>query len=190
MKRHPWKGILVLLAIFSLAIASRSFAQQSSGASNGLYPVPDAGPTRSPRPARPSADAYMSSLDSEGDRYQRDLEKAEAARQQTTAAARRLKDLDPDDGSHSLGSSLSPAQRDWIAILAAVGSSFRWPPSDTCGGLAPGRPGPRRRSSWPLSPTLPPNPTAPKSKTRPQNVAPHDTSPDSHLLAQTLSELA
>lgn len=42
-------------------------------------------------------------------------------RQQTTAAARRLKDLDPDDGSHSLGSSLSPAQRDWIAILGGGG---------------------------------------------------------------------
>ncbi len=121
MKRHPWKALRVPLAIFSLAIASRSFAQQSSAASNGLYPAPDAGPNAVTSPSTPTADGYLNSLDPESDRYQRDLKKAEAASEQTTAAARRLGDLDPDDGSHSVGSTLSPAQRAWIAVLGGSG---------------------------------------------------------------------
>ncbi len=186
MKRHPWKGILVPLAIFSLAIASRSFAQQSSAASNGLYPEPDAKNTIT-SPSTPSADAYVAA---------RSIPRATA----TNATWRRRrprgsKRRRPPADSRTWTRTTDPIPWDrasarpsgtGLPSSAAVGSSCRWLPSDTCGGLVPGSPGPRRRSSWPLSPTLPPNPTAPKSKARSRSATPHDISPDSHLFARHL----
>ncbi len=123
MKRHPWKDISILLAISALAIASRGFAQQSNGSTDSLQPLPDSG--RGASTARESvsdvtAKSYLSALDPEGDRYKRDLEKAESARRQA-ASTQTLKDLTAGGDSNWTPSRLGRAERVWIAILAGGG---------------------------------------------------------------------
>jgi hypothetical protein len=112
-----------LLAIPGLAIASRGFAQESNGSPDGLYVVPDAGgsaSTAQDSASDRSARTYLSSLDSQGEQFQRDLEKADATRNEV-ASARRMRYLaaggDPNWSTWRPGLS----ERTWMAVLACVG---------------------------------------------------------------------
>ncbi len=124
MLPHPWKFVLVALAIAAPAAASRGFAQQSDGSPGGLYAVPDA--DRSAGTAQESvsdrsAQSYLSSLDPQGEQSKRDLERAAAARDEVDSA-KRLKYLAEKGGAgESLVSMPSLSERTWIAILAGVG---------------------------------------------------------------------
>ncbi len=116
------KGLFVLLAISALATASQAFAQHRNGSADGLYAVPDAGASASTVPesaSKRATESYLSSLDSQGDRFQRDLEKAEAERK--AASAKRPRDLAAAGSSGGPVWTLSPSQRLWIPIWAGVG---------------------------------------------------------------------
>jgi len=119
--RHPWKGISVLLTLSALVIASHGFAQQNNNPPEGLYAPPDSGQSTAQESAsNRSAESYLNSLDPEGERYQRDLAKAEAARQ-AAASIRTLNDAAADSDSHSAPARLGLAQPAWIAILVGSG---------------------------------------------------------------------
>ena len=123
MKRHSCKFVLVVLAIPALAVASRGFAQQSSGPSDGLYALPDAG--RSAGTAQESAgdrsaQSYLSSLDPRGEQFKRDLEKAEET-QKAVASAKRLKYLVEEGDTTGPLETLGLSERTWIALLAGLG---------------------------------------------------------------------
>jgi hypothetical protein len=128
VKHNRWKFVYVLAAISALAVARHGFAQQcftqqSNGSPDGLYAVPDGGQIASNVPESTSdrsAQSYLSSLDSQGEQFKHEVEKAEAARQ-ATAAAKRLKTLAANSNSNlpSLRPNLS--ERTWITILAVGG---------------------------------------------------------------------
>ena len=191
MIRNPWKGIFVLLAILAPAVAGRCFAQESKGSPDGLYAVPDVGEGEIASAAQDSssqrsAQSYLSSLDSQGEQFKRDLEKAEAARQ-AAASAKRLRYLAAGGDSHWPAWRPSLSERAWIAIMAGVGlvvslaaggyvwwARTQYAMADGAGLLALNR----ERAANPDG--------GAESQTGFPNVAPQDVSPNNYVFANHL----
>ena len=113
-----------------LAIAGHGFAQESNafvrasnGSPDGLYAIPDATETAGTvqdSTSNRAAQSYLRSLDPQGERFQRDLEKAESMRK-AAASAKRLKYLAAGGDSDWSLRKPSLSERAWTAILAGVG---------------------------------------------------------------------
>jgi hypothetical protein len=117
MTRNPWMGVLVVPAILALVTGGRDFAQESNGSPDGLYAVP--GTTQESASNR-SAQSYLSTLDPQGEQFNRDLEKANVVRK-AADDARRLKRQAAGGGSQWAASTQILSERAWIAILVGAG---------------------------------------------------------------------
>ena len=135
MIRKSWKAILSLLAIPALSVAGRSLAQesccyvqQSNGSSDGLYVMPDAGASASASASsvpeatgKLTAQYYLNSLDTQGEQFQRDLEKAEAKRVVAASVTRPRELAAAGDSPNSTVWTPNAAERVWIPIGAGIG---------------------------------------------------------------------
>ena len=124
MIRNPWKGVFVLLAILAPVIAGHGFAQENNGSPDGLYAVPDAGESASSvndSTSERSAESYLNSLDSQGQQFKRNMEKAEATAK-AAASAKRLRYLVAGGDSNWSAWRPNLSEQNWIATLGGVGA--------------------------------------------------------------------
>ncbi len=107
-----------------MAIAGYGFGQEIKGSPDGLYTVPDASENAGnaqETTANHAAQSYLSSLDPQGEKYKRDMEKAEAMHK-AMVAAKKARDL-AEGGSDSNWLSAKPylSEQVWIVIWAGLG---------------------------------------------------------------------
>jgi len=117
------KYIMVLLAFTAPVITVRSYAQQSNGSPDGLYVVPDtdlAARNKQESTAHRAAETYLNSLDTAGQRMQREADQAEAVNK---AIAARKKAHRPvaSEGPGWLAAPRNIVERAWFVVLASLG---------------------------------------------------------------------
>ena len=170
------KGLFVLLAISALATASQAFAQHRNGSADGLYAVPDAGASASTVPesaSKRATESYLSSLDSQGDRFQAQPGKSggraqggfrQAAAQPGRGRQLRRACLDAKPLAATVDSHLGRRRTARVAPRRGICLVVPHPVfQDQPCGASRREAGTGRR-----------DPTLPRSKTGPPRAAPHD----------------